>query len=297
VLLCLPAVKLVTPALALQAAHKAGLERLDAQILLGHVLKRSRSWLLVHSDEVLSAEANLSWQSALTRHAQGEPLAYIMGEQGFYGLTLAVNPSVLVPRPDTEVLVNWAVELLTHTEVQAMPRVVDLGTGSGAIACAVKHTCPQAQVLATDVSADALAVAQGNAQRLGLTVTFCLSAWWDTLQSATFDLVLSNPPYIAEGDVHLAALEHEPTLALTSGADGLDALRQITAGAAHHLQPGGWLLLEHGYDQAEAVQALLHTQGLQHVETRRDLGGRARCTGARRLKSHIPNTSKSNHHE
>jgi release factor glutamine methyltransferase len=177
--------------------------------------------------------------------------------------------------------VDWAVERLAAMPV-ARPRVVDLGTGSGAIALAVKHAWPSACVLATDIDPAVLRVAQANAQRLGLAVALRQSPWWSAIGSERFDLVLSNPPYIAGGDPHLAALRHEPTLALTPGGDGLDALRAIVAGAPDHLESGGWLLLEHGHDQADAVQALLRAQGFAAIETRRDLGGQPRCTGGRR---------------
>jgi release factor glutamine methyltransferase len=173
-------------------------------------------------------------------------------------------------------LVDWAIELLGSA---ANPRVVDLGTGSGAIALAVKHACPAAQVLATDISAAALRVARANAERLGLELEWLESAWWSAFDDRRFELVLCNPPYIAGGDPHLAALQHEPALALTPGGDGLDALRQIISGARAHLAPNGWMLLEHGFDQADAVQALLREHGFTGVTTRRDLGAQPRCTG------------------
>ena len=219
-------------------------------------------------------------QAAFARRAAGEPLAYLLGEKEFHGLLLHVDANVLVPRPDTEVLVDWALELLAG---MTAPRVVvDLGTGSGAIALAVKHGCPGATVLATDTSPAALDVARGNARRLALDVAFAQSSWWAALAGRTFDLILSNPPYIAAGDPHLTALRHEPALALTPGGDGLDALREIVGGAAHHMTPGTWLLLEHGYDQADAVRALLREHGFEGVATRHDLGGQPRCTGAYR---------------
>lgn len=269
-------------AAALQQAREAGIERLDAHLMLARVVGRPRSWLLAHGDEALSAEQLVAWQAWLVRRAGGEPLAYLFGEKEFHGLALQVDRRVLVPRPETELLVDWAIELLQGPlHSRATPRVVDLGTGSGAIALAVKHACSRAEVQATDVSEDALAVATGNAQRLQLPVAFARGSWWSALpREATFDLVLSNPPYIAGDDVHLAALEHEPTAALTPGGDGLDALRAVVAGAQARLAEGGWLLVEHGYDQAQAVQLLLREHGLQHVETRRDLAGQPRCSGA-----------------
>jgi release factor glutamine methyltransferase len=176
------------------------------------------------------------------------------------------------------VLVDWALELLKNTTT-SQPRVVDLGTGSGAIALAVKHAHPKADVLATDVSPPALAVAQANAQRLNLSLQWHHGVWWTGLGGQKFDVVLSNPPYIAGGDAHLAALQHEPSLALTPGGDGLSALLEIVSGASTHLQLGGWLLLEHGWDQALAVRTMLVRCGFANIETRLDLGGQARCTG------------------
>ena len=268
---------------ALRCARAAGVDRLDAQRLLARVLARPRSWLLAHDDALLDADQMHWLQARLTRRAGGEPLAYLLGEQAFHGLTLSVNPDVLVPRPDTEVLVDWALELLVGALAGIEhPAVVDLGCGSGAIALAVKHAQPRASVIGTDNSAAALAVARANALHLGLDVGFAHGSWWSAVPAQRFHLALANPPYIAAGDPHLPALQHEPACALTPGGDGLDALRQIVRGAAPHGWPGGWLLLEHGHDQAPAVRCLLHEAGFDSVETRRDLGGRPRCTGARR---------------
>ncbi|HNK19463.1 MAG TPA: peptide chain release factor N(5)-glutamine methyltransferase, partial [Piscinibacter sp.] len=198
-------------------------------------------------------------------------------------LMLQVDARVLVPRPDTEVLVDWAIELLRGDLASIeQPAVLDLGTGSGAIALAVKHDCPSATVTATDASSEALSVAQANATRLGLTVEFRRGAWWQAVADRRFHLALSNPPYIASADPHLAALTAEPGMALTPGPEGLEALRAIVAGSAAHIEAGGWLLLEHGFDQAEAVQALLRDAGFARIATRQDLGGQPRCTGARR---------------
>lgn len=272
----------MTVAQALAAAQSAGLERLDAQLLLGHLLGQPRSWLIAHDGDALPPAQADAYAALCTRRAGGEPFAYLVGEREFHGLSLQVSPAVLVPRPDTEVLVDWALELMGREMAgRPAPEVVDLGTGSGAIALAVKHRHPAARVGAVDLSEAALAVARGNAQRLGLAVDFRAGSWWQPLAGQRFDLVLSNPPYIAGGDPHLAALAHEPALALTPGGDGLDAIRQIVAGAPAHLVPGGWLLLEHGYDQAETVAALLRTAGFDGVATRRDLAGQPRCTGGR----------------
>ncbi len=262
---------------ALLEARGLGVDRLDTLMLLADTLACSRTWLLAHDDAALSAEQSARLRARLARRAAGEPLAYLLGEKEFHGLVLQVDANVLVPRPDTEVLVDWALELLAGAPDRS---VVDLGTGSGAIALAVKQAQPTATVLATDLSAAALGVARANANRLALDVEFIEGSWWQAVPRRRFHLVLSNPPYIAGGDEHLAALSHEPTLALTPGGDGLDALSCIVAGAAAHLEPGGWLLLEHGFDQGDAVQALLHEHGFGAIQTRRDLAGRPRCTGA-----------------
>ena len=269
---------------ALHAARAQGLDRVDAHLLLGHALGRSRSWLIAHDDALVDAAQATAFAQACGQRLTGVPVAYLLGEREFHGLRLRVTTDVLVPRPDTETLVDWALALLAPTAVGLAPRVLDLGTGSGAIALAVAHRCPAAQVVATDLSAAALAVAQANAGRLGLALRFCQGSWWRALPEGepAFDLVLSNPPYIAEGDPHLVNLQHEPRLALTPGGDGLDAYRQIVPEAMHHLRPGGWLLLEHGHDQSQAVAALLHAAGLRAVQSRADLAGWARCTGAQR---------------
>jgi release factor glutamine methyltransferase len=211
-----------------------------------------------------------------TRRANGEPLAYLTGCKEFYGLNLHVDERVLDPRADTETLVDWTLEVLRDLPIA---RVLDLGTGSGAIALALKHTRAQWEVHAVDFSADALAVARANAQRLALDVQFAQGSW---LQPSTgrFDAIVSNPPYIVRGDPHLAALRHEPQQALVSGSDGLDDIRNIILGARARLKPGAWLLLEHGYDQAEAVRALLAQAGLVGVQSRHDLAGIERCSGA-----------------
>lgn len=268
-----------TVAQVLAQARAAGVDRLDAQLLLARHLGRSRSWLLAHDDATVPPARHGPLQADLQRRAAGEPLAYLLGEREFHGLSLVVSAAVLVPRPDTEVLVDWALHCLQGL---AQPRVADLGTGSGAIAISVAHARPDAVVTATDVSADALAVARQNAARHAPQVQLVQGSWWQALPAQRFDLVLSNPPYIAGADPHLAALAHEPRLALTPGGDGLDALRAIVRGAADHLQPGAWLLLEHGWDQAAAVRQLLAESGLTEVQTRQDLAGLDRCSGGRR---------------
>lgn len=267
---------LLSVAQALREAHALGVDRLDTLMLLAHTLACPRTWLLAHDDAELSTEQSLLVRVGLARRAAGEPLAYLLGEKEFHGLRFKVDSNVLVPRPDTEVLVDWALELLAGARHQ---NVVDLGTGSGAIALAVKHAQPSATVTATDVSTAALGIARANARRLALEVEFVEGSWWQAVPQRRFDLVLSNPPYIAADDEHLVALAHEPALALTPGGDGLDALRCIVAGAAAHLESGGWLLLEHGFDQASAVQVLLREHAFGNVQTRRDLAGQPRCSG------------------
>lgn len=264
---------------ALHEARALGVDRLDALMLLADTLACSRTWLLAHDDAGLNEAQAKHLRSDFARRAAGEPLAYLLGEKEFHGLLLQVNSNVLVPRADTEVLVDWALELLAG---RARTSVVDLGTGSGAIALAVKHAHPAASLLATDVSTAALKLARANAHRLALDVEFAEGSWWQAVPQRRFHLVLSNPPYIAAGDAHLAALAHEPTLALTPGGDGLGALRCIVDGATAHLEPGGWLLLEHGFDQADAVQALLRDHGFAGIHTRQDIGGQPRCSGGHR---------------
>jgi release factor glutamine methyltransferase len=295
---------------ALRQAQHSGLQRLDAQWLLAHVLSTepapvghesvqpiSRSWLLAHDDQALTPRQATAWHRAVQRRAAGEPLAYVMGEQLFCGLRLQVSPAVLIPRPETEGLVDWAVECLQQAALPA-PRVLDLGTGSGAVALAIKHRCPTAQVWATDISQDALAVARANASRLGLPVGFALYNWWapvlptgeDRAAAACiasafrlpFDLVVSNPPYIAAGDPHLGALQYEPRTALVGAAGGLGDLQTIIGGAQDHLASGAWLLLEHGHEQAPALQQQLLQAGFIEIQMRADLAGLPRCTGARR---------------
>lgn len=273
----------MTPAQALRQAAAAGIERLDAQLLLLHALGRpatDRAWLLAHDDEALSPQVVQAFRSCCERRATGEPLAYIVGSKEFFGLELHVDARVLVPRPDTETVVEWSLEVLAG---QTSPRVIDLGTGSGAIALAIAHRRADAQVEAVDASADALVVAAENARRLALPVRFTQGHWLAGC-SGPYDLIVSNPPYVAEGDEHLPALRHEPLQALVAGADGLDDVRTIVRQAPGRLVPGGWLLLEHGWNQAAAVRELLQAAGFTGVVSRRDLAGIERCTGGRRLE-------------
>ncbi|WP_066257780.1 peptide chain release factor N(5)-glutamine methyltransferase [Hydrogenophaga flava] len=269
---------------ALRQAAAAGLDRLDAQMLLLHALGRSphdRAWLITHDSDPLPPEAATRWQTLQRRRQTGEPVAYLLGEKEFGGLNLQVDARVLVPRPDTEVLVDWALDALPTPGGAEAPRLLDLGTGSGAIALTVASRRPDAQVIATDASAEALVVAQANAQRLNLPVRFAQGAWLAAVPGERFHVIASNPPYIAEGDPHLPALSHEPLTALTAGPDGLDDLRQIVAQAPAALHTGGWLLLEHGHDQAAAVRELLGTRGFEDFCSRTDLAGIERCSGGR----------------
>ena len=269
-----------TVAAALSAARGLGLDRLDAQLLLAHQLGRDRAWLLAHDSDALAPDVLARFEADVRRRAGGVPLAYLTGTREFHGLRLQVSPAVLDPRPDTETLVDWALELLARTDDER-PAVVDLGTGSGAVALAIAHRCPAARVTATDLSPEALAIAAANARRLGLAIEFAAGSWWSAVAGRQFAMAVSNPPYIAGDDPHLAALRHEPLLALTPGGDGLEAIRTIVAGAPQALLPGAWLLIEHGWDQAEAVRALLHSAGFDAVQSRHDLGGHARCSGGR----------------
>ena len=264
---------------ALATAQTLGLERLDAQLLLLHALARpdsERAWLLAHDADELPQTIVDVFRSFSLRRAAGEPLAYIVGYKDFFDLRFSVDARVLVSRPDTETLVYWALDVLTDV---AEPAVLDLGTGSGAVAIAVARSL-KAHVIATDYSVDALAVASQNARQLGAQVAFVRSNWLDKV-NGYYHLITSNPPYIASADSHLAALTHEPLSALTAGNDGLSDIRQIVHQAAGHLYPGGWLLLEHGYEQASAVRNLLSQRGFRQVQSRIDLAGIARCSGGK----------------
>nr|WP_177142675.1 peptide chain release factor N(5)-glutamine methyltransferase [Variovorax sp. YR216] len=263
----------------LAAAAAMGIDRLDAQLLLLHVLGRpstDRAWLLAHDTDPQGDAIWPEYARLCARRKTGEPVAYLIGEKEFHGLSLRVDARVLVPRPDTETLVEWALQCLQGRDA---PSVIDLGTGSGAIALAIQHARRDARVTAVDASADALAVARANAERLGLPVRFEQADWLDGAGTG-YDLIVSNPPYVARDDIHLAALQHEPQAALVSGDDGLDDIRRIVDAAPAHLAEGGWLLLEHGYDQSEAVRQLLRERGFSESQSRDDLAGIARCSGA-----------------
>jgi release factor glutamine methyltransferase len=256
------------------------LDPLENRILLCEATGLSRVQLITQGDRALTPDEASRLDDLVARRLRGEPIAYIVGKREFFGLEFRVGPAVLIPRPDTELIVELSLERLP----QNAPRLLDMGTGSGAIAVAVAHTRPDADVTALDVSPDALAVAQANATANGARVRFLESSWFDALAAAeTFDVIASNPPYIAAGDEHLSQgdLRFEPVGALTDHADGLSALRIIIQGSPRHLVPGGWLLLEHGYDQAAAVRALLADAGFTDVQSWRDLAGIERVSGGR----------------
>lgn len=252
-------------------------ERLDAELLLAAALGKSRSFLHTWPERIVSSEAADTFAGYLARRRAGEPVAYILGQQGFWKIDLEVAPHTLIPRPETELLVEAALELLPATPA----KVLDLGTGTGAIALALASERPAWQVTAVDRIEDAVALAERNRQRLNLANAKVLAShWYDSLAGERYDLILSNPPYIAALDPHLSAgdVRFEPSSALVAGSDGLDDLRVIVAKAPQHLLPGGWLLLEHGYDQAEAVRGLLTQHGFVEVSSRDDLAGHARIT-------------------
>jgi release factor glutamine methyltransferase len=254
---------------------------LDAELLLVHILGTSRARLRSHPEEAASAAQSRRYTELLERRATGEPLAYVIGRRDFWSLRLTVTPAVLVPRPETELLVERALAL-RHEE---FGRVVDLGTGSGAIALTLASERPGWQVAATDVSEEALAIARTNAESLDLKrVQFLHGSWFEPLVGRTFDLIVSNPPYVAEDDPAMQdpALRHEPRGALTPGGDGMGSLRAIIAAAPDYLERDGWLLLEHGSDQAAEVTRELVARGLRHVRSHRDLAGHERMTEAQR---------------
>jgi release factor glutamine methyltransferase len=256
------------------------LDPLENRILLCEATGLTRVQLITQGDRPLTPDEAQRLDDLVARRLRGEPIAYIVGKREFFGLDFQVGPAVLIPRPDTELIVELALERLP----KGHSRLLDMGTGSGAIAVAVAHTRPDADVTALDVSPDALAVAQANAAANGARVRFLESSWFDALAAdATFDVIASNPPYIAAGDEHLAQgdLRFEPVGALTDHADGLSALRIIIQGSPRHLVPGGWLLLEHGYDQAAAVRALLLEAGYTDVQSWQDLAGIERVSGGR----------------
>jgi len=250
--------------------------RADAELLLAHALSVSRGWLFAHDDAEADDEAVACFAALVARRRDGVPVALLLGRQAFWSLELALGPETLVPRPETERLVEVALARLPP-DVDA--DVLDLGTGSGAVALAIAAERPRARVTAVDLAPGALQVAQGNAQRLALPIRFCAGDWFAAVPGEQFDLVVSNPPYLAEDDPHLPSLRHEPRLALVSGADGFDAITRIIDGARTALRAGGVLLFEHGRDQGEGARARLRDAGFVRVETWDDLEGRERVSG------------------
>ena len=250
----------------------------EARLLLCHVLDRNTAWLEAHRDEALAAAESERFLALVARRTAGEPVAYLVGSREFYGRDFAVSPAVLIPRPETELLVDLV------KAVAPPSRILDLGTGSGCLAITLALELPQVEVTAVDRSPEALAVARGNAERLGARARFVESDWFAAVAGERFDVIVSNPPYIADGDPHLSEgdLRFEPALALSCGVDGLDAVRRIVAVASAHLNAGGRLLFEHGYDQAEAVAGLLSAAGFVDLEAHRDLAGIVRISGGRR---------------
>ncbi|MGE0372914.1 MAG: peptide chain release factor N(5)-glutamine methyltransferase [Gammaproteobacteria bacterium] len=261
-----------------QIALRGDSPRLDAEILLGHAIGCSRAQLLARPEMTPDPAAMQRFRHLVARRAQGEPIAYLTGEREFWSRRFRVTPATLIPRPETELLIELALERLPP----AAPRhVADLGTGSGAIALTLVLERPATRVVATDISPAALEIARENATRLGAAeVEFRLGDWCAALAGERFDLIVSNPPYVEAGDPHLQQgdLPHEPRLALTPGISGLEAIEHIVAAAPAHLAHGGWLLLEHGYDQADAVADLLRRRGYDRIEHRADIGGHRRAT-------------------
>ncbi|NOU24062.1 MAG: peptide chain release factor N(5)-glutamine methyltransferase [Methylotenera sp.] len=250
----------------------------EAQLLLQHVLNVNRAWLIAHENDALQPNIHAAFEALLNRRLAGEPMAYILGSREFFGLDLLVTPDTLIPRPDTETLVEAALaKILNNTNLS----ILDLGTGTGAIALAIAKNCPQVSITAVDASNAALEVAKKNAQNLNIhNVEFVLSNWFNNLSNQRFDVIVSNPPYIEENDDHLTQgdLRFEPISALASGADGLDDIRQIIENCLVYLKPQGWLMMEHGYNQADQVADLMAQSGLNNIETIQDLGGNNRVT-------------------
>jgi release factor glutamine methyltransferase len=272
----------------LAAAHGAVDARREVQILLGHALGVSRGWLSAHADDLVEPPAAAVFREFIRRRQAGEPVAYLTGKREFHGLDFLVTPDVLIPRADTETLVDAALENLARAQ---RSDVLDLGTGSGCIAVTIAHERPAARVTAIDISAAALNIARANAAALGVSIGFVQGAWFGPLAACCFDLIVSNPPYVAAGDPHLSRgdLRFEPGTALVSDRDGLADIRRIVREAPKHLRPGGWLLLEHGYDQSEACRNLLIDAGFGQLTTRLDLAGIPRVAAGRLLTPKSPN--------
>lgn len=270
-----------TPRLVTARSLEISSARIEVQCLLQAVLHVTRAYLLAHPERMLSVPELAHYHGLMQRRLAGEPIAYILGEREFYGLNFKVTPATLIPRPDTELLVELALQRIPK---QKPCRVLDMGTGSGAIALAIAHACPHADVVASDASVAALAVAVENARALGLSnVNFVHSDWFAAIGEQQFDLIVSNPPYIEEDDPHLKQhdVRYEPVTALVSGAEGLDDIRKIIRQSAVYLAPGGWLLLEHGYDQSSRVRQLFEAAKFDSVFSACDLAGIERASGGR----------------
>ena len=267
---------------ALLSEARLQIDAVDAEWLLAHALGQPRTWLYAHARDIVDAAASERFTTLVARRAVGEPVAYLTGKRGFWTFALQVTPDTLIPRPETELLVELA---LARLPPDRDLRIADLGTGSGAIALALAHERPRADVLATDASEATLAIARANAMALGVdNIRFRRGSWCAALGDERFDLIASNPPYIAADDPHLAEgdLRFEPAAALASGHDGLEAIRAIVSDAIGYLVPDGWLLLEHGMEQGAVVRALLKATGLVDITTGRDLENRERVTSGRR---------------
>lgn len=256
------------------------LAALETRILISHALQLSRVQLITQSARELTSDEAQRLTALIQRRLGGEPIAYIVGEREFYGLSFHVTPDVLIPRPETELLVELALEYLPENG-----RVLDMGTGSGAIAVAITCERPDVTVTALDISEAALTIARGNAERHQVQITFLQSDWYGALTNQRFDVIVANPPYIANGDAHLSQgdLRFEPVSALTDHNDGLSALRTIIGGASHHLVNGGWLLMEHGYDQSASVREMCIRQGFSDTQSWKDLAGIERVSGGRKI--------------
>jgi release factor glutamine methyltransferase len=258
-----------------EALRASGIDAREARLLLAAATGLSEASVLAHPERQLPFPTETSFLNMTRRRAAGEPVAYILGHKEFYGMELAVDPAVLIPRPETELLVDLAL-------ARKPASLVDIGTGSGAIALALKRHLPQARVVATDASAAALDVAKRNAVRHGLDVEFRHGRWFEPLAGERFEAIISNPPYVVVDDPHLAGLPYEPRLAIVGGTDGLDGFRVLAREAPAHLLPGGWLLMEHGAGQHEAVRELLEAAGLETTESWPDLAGIPRVSGGKR---------------
>jgi release factor glutamine methyltransferase len=263
------------------ALNWGSIPRSERRLLLGHVLQKPHAFMAAHPEVELSAIQQNHFESLVKRREAGEPIAYLLGEKEFYGRMFAVSPAVLIPRPETEILVDWVLEKFSG---EANGSMLDLGCGSGALAITLAAQCPRAQVAAVDISPEALAVAQANARNLlkaPAQVKFLQGSWFEPVSSSRFDLIVSNPPYVASHDPHLAQgdVRFEPMGALVGGQDGLQDLIQIIGGASAYLKPGGWLMVEHGYDQQAVVAELFRGAGFQGVECRFDLAGLPRISG------------------